>query len=136
MGRCGIRRSYRISFLPAGSYLQIDFLDYEMVAILDTDKTGQQRTAINKTNNKRIPVPDPSVPALPETDTLTPSPSRTPEQMTDEIQKINKLMLPDYPSIEGLIHPWKCRELAGNRYSEAINCRQVTLYLFQKLDLN
>ncbi|KAM8718693.1 hypothetical protein ACLKA7_001412 [Drosophila subpalustris] len=50
----------------------------------------------------------------------------TPEQMTDEIQKINKLMLPDYPSIEGLIHPWKCRELAGNRYSEAINCRQVT----------
>ncbi|KAL7725600.1 hypothetical protein ACLKA6_008012 [Drosophila palustris] len=35
-------------------------------------------------------------------------------------------MLPDYPSIEGLIHPWKCRELAGNRYSDAINCRQVT----------
>ncbi|KAL7723097.1 hypothetical protein ACLKA6_016269, partial [Drosophila palustris] len=53
-------------------------------------------------------------------------PQGTPEQMTDEIQKINKLMLPDYPSIEGLIHPWKCRELAGNRYSDAINCRQVT----------
>ncbi|KAL7723074.1 hypothetical protein ACLKA6_001666, partial [Drosophila palustris] len=32
-------------------------------------------TAINKTNNKRIPVPDPGVPALPETDTSTPSPS-------------------------------------------------------------
>ncbi|KAL7743823.1 hypothetical protein ACLKA6_000230 [Drosophila palustris] len=30
---------------------------------------------INKTNNKRIPVPDPGVPALPETDTSTPSPS-------------------------------------------------------------
>ncbi|KAL7724305.1 hypothetical protein ACLKA6_006053 [Drosophila palustris] len=32
-------------------------------------------TAINKTNNKRIPVPDPGVPALLETDTSTPSPS-------------------------------------------------------------
>ncbi|KAL7723317.1 hypothetical protein ACLKA6_012881 [Drosophila palustris] len=30
----------------------------------------ENSTAINKTNNKRIPVPDPGVPALPETDTF------------------------------------------------------------------
>ncbi|KAL7725146.1 hypothetical protein ACLKA6_018671 [Drosophila palustris] len=36
---------------------------------------AKQQDAINKTNNKRIPVPDPGVPALPETDTSTPSPS-------------------------------------------------------------
>ncbi|KAL7723149.1 hypothetical protein ACLKA6_003247 [Drosophila palustris] len=67
----------RESPIPGPQFIAIDNSTDTHNSCNETDFTTLQEnsTAINKTNNKRIPVPDPGVPALPETDTSTPSPS-------------------------------------------------------------
>ncbi|KAL7735113.1 hypothetical protein ACLKA6_001978 [Drosophila palustris] len=61
----------------------------------------ENSTAINKTNNKRIPVPDPGVPALPEMTTYSSSPSKEEHWIRIDDNFVSDQVLQDAPVAAG-----------------------------------
>ncbi|KAL7723680.1 hypothetical protein ACLKA6_003341 [Drosophila palustris] len=101
----------RESPIPGPQFIAIDNSPIHKTAVDIRNFTTLQEnsTAINKTNNKRIPVPDPGVPALPETDTFLRLPLFGP--LTDLLVKC----WPYFPS------PFQTQKLAGHHFNFSNN---------------